>query len=94
MAWPNDPCPQSNPTYTAADHLDWIKAKAQAELASNPTLLNRIVLAINACKGGICKLSGTPPPDACVHGQHVLWARCLAAESNWGLCADELEHGI
>ena len=91
MAWPNDPCPPNGPP--AVQHLDWIKSRAQVALAQNPTLLNRILLAINACKGGICKPSGTPPTDACVHGQYVLWARCLASESNWGACADELEHG-
>jgi hypothetical protein len=97
MAWPNDRVPAGGPVIgpTATEHLDDIVAKAS--LAATP-LLARIVVAANACKLGTCivhatRKPGAPPPDGCQHGQFILWARCHADESNWGLCADELEHG-
>ena len=89
MPWPNDHCPPSGPT--ANEHLDYILNKAQTELMPGP-LLQRIIDAINACKGGHCLISGNPPA-APLHCQKVLWARALACQSNWGLCANELEHG-
>ena len=40
------------------------------------------------------RVTGNPPADACRHCERLLWARCLATESSWGLCASELEHGV
>ncbi len=102
MAWPNDPCPANRPNYpsqqTAAVHLAWIMAKATVKLAADPVLLNRILLAIAACQAQHCvdystSQQGSPPANLDQHCQFVLWARCHADEGNWGLCADELEHG-
>jgi hypothetical protein len=80
---------------TAQEHLNYILQKASL---ANPPVLQRIAAAVAACLAGTCIRNSTgrpglPPPDQCLHGQFVLWARCHADESNWGLCADELEHG-
>lgn len=97
MGWPDDTVPANGPIPgpTAAEHLDDILLKAQL---ANPPVLTRILNAVIACKGGHCikhdtRRPGTPPKDDCEHGQFILWARCHADECNWGLCADELEHG-
>ena len=90
MAWPNEHCPPvSGPL--ATEHLDYIQNKANAELAG--ALLARIDDACNACRGNTC-LPGGPPPNLCKHRERLLWARCLAAQSSWGDCAQELEHGV
>ena len=89
MPWPMHRCPPNGPY--AQEHLDYIRMKAQAELVG--PLLARIIAAVDACELNACALTGTPPALD-VHCQKVLWARVLACQSNWGLCADELEHGI
>jgi len=97
MAWPDDLVPPSGPVAgkPARVHLDEIVAQATAE---GTPLLARIIAAATACKAGTCikhdtGKPGRPPQDQCEHGQYILWARCHADEHNWGLCADELEHG-
>jgi hypothetical protein len=100
MPWPDEPhCPPSGPT--PRQHLDYIRARAQQKLAVvDPGLWARIRDAVDACKAGHCKIhgaipavDGTAPPNP-PHCEHILWARCCADESNWTLCADELEHGV
>ena len=92
MAWPNVPCPLAGGP-TANDHLDYIKGKANTELAPGP-LLNKINNAVDKCRASTCLPTGAPPSDACEHRERLLWARCLATESSWGPCLSELEHGV
>ncbi len=93
MAWPNEKCPPVTGPL-ATEHLTYIQNKANAELAAGSPLLTRIDHAVNACRGNICRPTGNPPTDACTHCERLLWARCLATESAWGQCAEELEHGV
>ena len=69
MAWPNVPCPLAGGP-TANDHLDYIKGKANTELAPGP-LLNKINNAVAKCRGNTCLPNGAPPPDACEHRERL-----------------------
>ena len=93
MAWPNEKCPPVTGPL-ATEHLIYIQNKANAELAPGSALLVKIDKAVNACRGNVCEPNGLPPADPCSHRERLLWARCLASVSSWGLCAQELEHGV
>ncbi len=91
MHWPTEKCPPPNGPL-ATEHLDYIQLRANAQLNAGDPLLARINDAIDACRNNNCLPNG-PPPDLCKHCTRLLWARCLAADGNWGDCAVELEHG-
>ena len=93
MAWPNEKCPPVTGPL-ALEHLNYIQNRANAQLAAGSPLLMRIDDACDACRANICRTTGNPPPDPCLHRERLIWARCLAADSSWGQCAQELEHGV
>ncbi len=93
MAWPHKKCPPVTGPL-ASEHLTYILNKANAELLPGSPLLMRIDAAVIGCMGNTCETSGNPPADHCKHRERILWARCLANDSAWGQCAEELEHGV